>query len=167
MYWNVSEGLIDRKLTREIRHPKSGEILVGAHKRLSEALYKELVKARVTQVEVGVPDLEGAVTVGELVNRQTGEVLLEANKPLTPEMWTSITEAGITEVDVCFPERDDVGIIVSRTLEKDTIRTPKEALIEYIASCVPAILQRLKPRRRSSTVCFSMRASTISARSAG
>ena len=42
MFWNASEGLIDRKLTREIRHPKSGETLVGAHKRLSEALYKEL-----------------------------------------------------------------------------------------------------------------------------
>ena len=95
------------------------------------------MKARVTQVEVGVADLEGAVTVGELVNRQTGEVLLEANKPLTPEMWTAIAEAGITEVDVCFPDRDDVGIIVSRTLEKDTIRTPKEALIEIYRKLRP------------------------------
>ena len=137
LYWNASEGLIDRKLTHEIKHPKSGEVLVGAHKRISEPLYKELVKARVTQVEVSVADLEGAVTVGELVNRQTGEVLLEANKPLTPEMWTTIAEAGITEVDVCFPDRDDVGIIVSRTLEKDTIRTPKEALIEIYRKLRP------------------------------
>src|SRR5271157_2532215 len=137
LFWNASEGLIDRKLTREIKHPKSGETLVGAHKRISEALYKELVKARVTQVEAGVADLEGAVTVGELVNRQTGEVLLEANKPLTPEMWASIAEAGITEVDVCFPDRDDVSVIVSRTLEKDTIRTPKEALIEIYRKLRP------------------------------
>jgi DNA-directed RNA polymerase subunit beta len=137
LFWNASEGLIDRKLTREIKHPKSGESLVGAHKRITEALYKELVKARVTQVEAGVADLEGAVTVGELVNRQTGEVLLEANKPLTPEMWTAIGEAGITEVDVCFPDRDDVGIIVSRTLEKDTIHTPKEALIEIYRKLRP------------------------------
>jgi DNA-directed RNA polymerase subunit beta len=137
LFWNASEGLIDRKLTREIKHPKSGEVLVGAHKRISDALYKELQKARVTQAEVTTADLEGAVTVGELVNRQTGEVLLEANKPLTPEMWTAIGEAGITEVDVCFPERDDVGIIVSRTLEKDTIHTPKEALIEIYRKLRP------------------------------
>ncbi len=137
LFWNVSEGLIDRKLSREIKHPKSGEVVVGAHKRISEALYKELAKARVTQAEVGVADLEGAVTIGELVNRQTGEVLVEANKPLTPEMWTTIGEAGITEVDVCFPERDDVGIIVSRTLEKDTIHTPKEALIEIYRELRP------------------------------
>ncbi len=64
---------------------------------------------------------------------------MKPNKPLTVEMWASIAEAGITEVDVAFPERDDVGIIVSRTLEKDTIRTPKEALIE--------IYRKLRPGR--------------------
>src|SRR6202040_2336280 len=137
LYWNVSESLIDRKLSKEIKHPRSEDVLVGAHKRITEPLYKELVKARVNQVEVGIADLEGALTVGELVNRQTGEVLLEANKALTPEMWASIAEAGITEVDVCFPERDDVGVIVSRTLEKDTIRTPKEALIEIYRKLRP------------------------------
>src|SRR6202000_2186981 len=131
------EGLIDRKLTKEVKHPKTGEVLVGAHKKISDPLYKEMQKARVTQVEVGVADLEGAVTVSELVNRQTGEVLLEANKPLTAEMWASIAEAGITEVDVCFPDRDDVGIIVARTLEKDTIHSPKEALIEIYRKLRP------------------------------
>src|SRR5580658_9918088 len=137
MFWNLSEGLIDRKLTKEIKHPKSGETLVGAHKRITEPLFKELGKARVTQVEITPADLEGAITVGELVNRQTGEVLLEANKPLTPEMFTAIAEAGITEVDIAFPDRDDVGIVVSRTLEKDTIRTSKEALIEIYRKLRP------------------------------
>jgi DNA-directed RNA polymerase subunit beta len=137
LFWNVTEGLIDRKLSREIKNPKTGEVLVGGHKRISEALYKELMKARVTQAEIGVADLEGALTVGELVNRQTGEVLLEANKPLTAENWTAIAEAGITEVDVCFPDRDEVGNIVSRTLEKDSIHSPKEALIEIYRKLRP------------------------------
>src|SRR6202161_4209960 len=137
LYWNASKGLIDRKLTKEIKHPKSGETLVGAHKRITEPLYKELVKARVTQAEIGVADLETAVTVSELGNRQTGEVLLEGNQPLTAEMWASIAEAGITEVDVCFPDRDDTGIIVTRTLEKDSIRSPKEALIEIYRKLRP------------------------------
>src|ERR1700684_2848523 len=137
LFWNLSEGLIDRKLSKEIKHPKSGETLVGAHKRITEPLFKELGKARVTQVEITPADLEGAITVGELVNRQTGEVLLEANKPLTPEMFTAIGEAGITEVDIAFPDRDDVGIVVGRTLEKDTIRTSKEALIEIYRKLRP------------------------------
>ena len=127
LFWNVSEGLIDRKLSKEIKHPQVRRSdLVGAHKRITEPLYKEMVKARVSPGGSRRPaDLEGAVTVGELVNRQTGEVLLEANKPLTAGNVDCDRRSGITEVDVCFPDRDDVGIIVSRTLEKDTIRTPQ------------------------------------------
>ncbi len=30
LYWNVSESLIDRKLSREIKNPKTGEVIVGA-----------------------------------------------------------------------------------------------------------------------------------------
>jgi DNA-directed RNA polymerase subunit beta len=137
IWWNVSEGLVDRKLSHEIKHPRSDEVIVGAHKRISEALYKELVKSKVTQAEASVADLEGAFTVAELVNRQTGEVLLDANKPLTAEMWASLGEAGINEVDVCFPERDDVGVIISRTLDKDAIKNPREALIEIYRKLRP------------------------------
>ena len=137
LYCNVSEGLIDRKISHEIKHPRTDEVLVGAHKRITEALYKELTKARVTQVRVSLADLEGAYTVADLVNRQTGEVLLEANKPLTAETWSALTEAGLTEVDVFFPDRDDISVVLSRTLDKDSIRTPKEALIEIYRKLRP------------------------------
>src|SRR5271169_3637025 len=137
LHWNLSEGLIDRKLSHEIKNPKSDEVIVGAHKRVTEALYKEMVKAKVPAAHVGVADLEGAYTVADLVNRQTGEVLLEANKPLTAEIWSALGDAGITSVDVCFPERDDIGLVLSRTLDKDAIRSPREALIEIYRKLRP------------------------------
>ncbi len=137
LYWNVSEGMMDRKLSREIAHPKNGETLVGAHKRITEALYKEMVKARVSQVGVAVADLEGAYTVADLVDRQTGEVLVEANKPMTAELWNAVGMAGITEVDVFFPERDETGVVLSRTLDKDSIKSPREALIEIYRKLRP------------------------------
>ena len=52
LYWNLSEGLIDRKLSHEIKNPKNDEVIVGAHKRITEALYKELVKAKVPAAHV-------------------------------------------------------------------------------------------------------------------
>jgi len=33
-------GLVDRKLTHEIRNPKSDEVIVGAHKRINENLFQ-------------------------------------------------------------------------------------------------------------------------------
>src|SRR6266436_3568446 len=137
MFWNVSPGLIDRKLTHEIRNPKSDEVIVGAHKRINENLFKEMIKARITQARAALQDLEGAYSVADVVNRQTGEVLLESNKPLTAEIWQAFAEGGITEVDVFFPERDEIGLVLSRTLDKDAIRSSKEALIEIYRKLRP------------------------------
>src|SRR5436189_209300 len=137
LYWNVSPGIVDRKLAHEIRNPKSDEVIVGAHKRITENLFKELIKAKITQIRAALADLEGAYSVADVVNRQTGEVLLEANKPLTAELWQAFAEGGITEVDVFFPERDDIGVVLSRTLDKDAIRSSKEALIEIYRKLRP------------------------------
>src|SRR5207245_6305882 len=112
-----------------IKTPRSEEVLIAAHRRITEPLYKELVKAKIAQARVSLADLEGAFTVGDLVNRQTGEVLLEANKPLTPEIWAALPEAGITGVDMFFPDRDDTGVVITRTLDKDSIRSSRDALI--------------------------------------
>jgi DNA-directed RNA polymerase subunit beta len=137
LYWNVSPGIVDRKLTHEIRNPKTEEVIVGAHKRISDNLFKELIKAKISQIRAALQDLEGAYSVADVVNRQTGEVLLEANKPLTGELWQAFAEGGITEVDVFFPERDDIGVVLSRTLDKDSIRSSKEALIEIYRKLRP------------------------------
>ncbi len=137
LYWNVSPGIVDRKLTHEIRNPKSEEVIVGAHKRITDNLFKELIKAKVSQIRAALADLEGAYSVADVVNRQTGEVLLEANKPLTADLWQAFAESGITEADVFFPERDDIGLVLSRTLDKDSIRTSKEALIEIYRKLRP------------------------------
>ncbi len=137
LLWNVSPGIVDRKLTHEIRNPKSEEIIVGAHKRVTETLFKELIKARISQVRATLADLEGAYSVADVVNRETGEVLLESNKPLSADLWQAFAEAGITEVDVFFPERDEIGLVLSRTLDKDSIRSSKEALIEIYRKLRP------------------------------
>src|ERR1700756_630746 len=137
LFWNVSPGIVDRKLTHEIKNPRTEEVIVGAHKRITENLFKELIKAKVSQGRAALADPEGAYSVADVVNRQTGEVLLEANKPITPDVWQAFAEAGITEVDVFFPERDDIGVVLSRTLDKDGIRSSKEALIEIYRKLRP------------------------------
>jgi DNA-directed RNA polymerase subunit beta len=137
LYWNVSEGLLDRKLSHEIKNPRTDEVLVAAHKRITEPLYKELTKAKVTQVRASVADLEGAYTVADLINRTTGEVVLEANKPVPPELWGTLADAGINGADVFFPDRDDTGVVLSRTLDKDAVHSQREALIEIYRKLRP------------------------------
>ena len=49
------------------------------------AILKEIQKAKVTEIEVDITDLEGAWTAGDVVDTTTGEVMLEANSELTAD----------------------------------------------------------------------------------
>jgi len=46
-------------------------------------------------------------------------------------------DAGVPEIAVFFPERDDIGVVLSLTLRKDTIKTTQEALIEIYRKLRP------------------------------
>jgi DNA-directed RNA polymerase subunit beta len=137
LYWQTSEGLIGRRLSREIRRPRADDLVASANRIISPSVYKDIVKAKISAVEITATDLEGAASVADVINTQTGEVLLEANQELTPDVLSQIIDAGITELHLFFPERDDIGVPLSNTLKKDTLRNPQEALIEIYRKLRP------------------------------
>jgi len=137
LYWQTSEGLIGRRLSREIRRPRADDLVVSASRIISDSVYKDIVKAKISAVEITASDLESAYSVADVINTQTGEVLLEANQELTPDVLSQIIDAGIAELELFFPERDDIGGVLSNTLKKDTLRSPQEALIEIYRKLRP------------------------------
>ncbi|MGO9897098.1 MAG: DNA-directed RNA polymerase subunit beta [Bryobacteraceae bacterium] len=136
LLWNVDEGLTGLKLSHAIA-AKGGETVVGQGKKITPSLYKEILKAKITQVEVAVNDLEGAYVVADIFDTGSGEVYVEANSELTATQLTKLIEAGISDFEIFFPERDEVGTVISSTIRKDTIKTQNEALIEIYRKLRP------------------------------
>ena len=134
--WNVDEGLRGLKLSRAISG-KGGEAIVAQGKKITESLYKEILKAKIQQVDIDVVDLEGAFVVADVVDMSTGEVLIDANSELTATALSRIIESGIEEFEVFFPERDDVGTVISSTIKKDPVKAQNEALIEIYRKLRP------------------------------
>src|SRR5207249_1993414 len=66
---------------------------------------------------------------------QTDRLTIEGKKIF----WnvSDIIDAGVPELPVFFPERDDIGVVLSQTVRKDTIKTPQEALIEIYRKLRP------------------------------
>ncbi len=98
---------------------------------------KELHKAHLSEIEIDMNDLEGAMTAADVVDQNTGEILLDANQELTSDKIAKMMDAGITELHLFFPERDDVGNVISHTLKRDSVKTPQEALIEIYRKLRP------------------------------
>src|SRR5499433_2787871 len=137
VYWNVSDNVIGLKVSKDITHSKTKEVLVHAGKKITTSVYNHIKQAKVERFEINPEDLEGAFAVGDIVDTNTGEVIVETNNELTQNIIRQIIDAGVPELSVFFPERDDIGVVLSQTLRKDTIKTTQEALIEIYRKLRP------------------------------
>jgi len=163
----VSPGIVDRKLTHEIKNARTEEVIVGAHKRITENLFKELIKAKVSQVRAALADLEGAYSVADVVNRQTGEVLLEANKPITADVCGKRLRKPASRKSMSFSRSATISGWCSRARSTRTASvSSKEALIEIYRKLRPGDPPTLETPRIFSAECSSIRVSMISAGSA-
>ncbi len=142
LFWTLdpasekATNLLGMKLAHSIKS-KSGDEVAHSGRKISAAILKEIQKAKISEIEIDMSDLEGAWAAGDIVDTTSGEVLLEANSEITADKVSKIMESGVVEMTVFFPERDDVGTVISQTLRRDSVTTPSEALIEIYRKLRP------------------------------
>src|SRR5437660_1120854 len=129
-------NLLGLKLAHSIKD-KSGHEIAHSGRKISAAVFKEIQKAKISEIDIDTTDLEGAFIAADVVDTGTGEVLLEANNEITSDKLSKFMDAGVEEIHVFFPERDDVGNVISATLRRDSVKTPQEALIEIYRKLRP------------------------------
>jgi DNA-directed RNA polymerase subunit beta len=142
LYWTLDPAgdrptsLLGMKLSHRVA-TRGGDEIAHSGRKITPAILKEIQKAKISEVEIDVSDLEGAWAASDIVDTTTGEVLLEANNEITPEVLSKVLDANVVELHLFFPERDDVGLVISQTLRRDSITTPQEALIEIYRKLRP------------------------------
>jgi DNA-directed RNA polymerase subunit beta len=139
LHFEPSEGLVGLRLAETVED-RSGEVIVrgGSNaKKLSRRDIDQLQKAKIKNVVVDPQEVEGAFLTDDIVNVETGEVIAESNAELGAREWQQIIESGVTEVEIFFPERDEVGTVISQTLKKDSVKTPRDAILEIYRKMRP------------------------------
>jgi DNA-directed RNA polymerase subunit beta len=129
-------NLVGLKADLEIKS-KSGDAIVRKGKEITRTNLEALRKAKIREVEIDAAQFEGAYAVADVVNTETGEVILEANNEITAAKLQEIVESGVQSFSLFFPEGDDVGVVISQTLKKDTITKPVDALLEIYRKMRP------------------------------
>ncbi len=135
IFWEMGTGLKGMKLSYAIA--KGGTTIVPQGRKVTESLYRELVKNKVDQVEVAVNDLDGAYFAADVIDMETGEVLADANHEASATAIQRVIEAGIKTFEVFFPERDDAGMVIAMTLKKDPVKAQNDALLEIYRKLRP------------------------------
>ena len=107
-----------------------GEVVVEKGRRVTARHIRDLIKAKVTKLEVPAEYLIGRALARDVAAPKTGELLLECNSELTAESLQLLVDAGIKDIETLYTNDLDCGPFISDTLRNDPSRTQMEALVE-------------------------------------
>ncbi|MEW6271380.1 MAG: DNA-directed RNA polymerase subunit beta [Thermodesulfobacteriota bacterium] len=123
------------KVTRDVRHPETNEIIVKEGRKLTKGSIRQLEHAGVEVLPITPEDVIGKVSAFDIADPSTGEVLVECNQEISPDVLEKLRERGIERFDVLF--LDYTGPSLRNTMLQDKISSPDEAIME--------IYKRLRP----------------------
>jgi DNA-directed RNA polymerase subunit beta len=131
------EQLMGQRVTRDVKDPKSGDVLAREGRKFNKAIVRQLEQAKVTEVPVGVEDIVRRISAHDVVDSTSGEVLVQCNDELTEETVEKLKAHGVKRLEVLFTEDQPGGGPLRLTLAQDKLNTPEEATLE--------IYRRLRP----------------------
>jgi DNA-directed RNA polymerase subunit beta len=130
LYWDLSDGLVGKTMAEDVKHPKSGTVLIASRKKITEELLKQLQDAGVVRVAIDRKDLQtayalsgikGKVKGGEEIGDTALDLLIGKGEPF----------------EVFFPTEDEAGLLIVNTLKKDLRKDSNQALAEIYRKLRP------------------------------
>src|SRR5438045_6186172 len=121
------ELLPGQRANRDIKHPKTGEIIVKKNRKFTRAAIKKLEQAKIKTLPLDAEELVTKISARDVVDESTGEVLLECNQEVTEEIVEQLRERRINSFAVLFIDNLNVGPFLRQTLNIDKISSPAAA----------------------------------------
>ena len=138
----------ERTIAQVGRRTASPELFAGL--KLDAAMRKGLKDSDKVKRDVRAEELVDAVLGEDVVDPSTGELVAEAGSTVSPELLARAQELGKKELRLAFPGWDLVGEILTKTIEKDSIRAKLDAIMEVYRRLRPGD----PPTQESATTLF-------------
>ncbi|HBO84533.1 MAG: DNA-directed RNA polymerase subunit beta [Deltaproteobacteria bacterium GWC2_42_11] len=113
------EHLVGQKTSKDIKDPKTGEVIVKKDRKLSKLIIRKLVAAGIRHIPATTDEIIGKIVSRDVVDPVTGEVILECNQTVTSEKFEEINKRGIKKFELLFI--DAIGPSLRETLINDRI----------------------------------------------
>ncbi|MCK4739389.1 MAG: DNA-directed RNA polymerase subunit beta [Deltaproteobacteria bacterium] len=100
----VPQYIVGQRASRDIKDPKTGDLLVRKDKKITRLALKKFDAAGLKYIPLEVEDIIGRVASKDIVDPSTGEVVLECNQVLTREVLDELSKRKINRFDLLFIE---------------------------------------------------------------
>src|SRR5258707_8598 len=89
------ELLVGQRATRDIKHPKTKEVLVKKNRKFTKGAIRKLQESGVDQLPIDLDELVGKVSAKDVIDESTGEVLLQCNEELSEAKLDELRDRGV------------------------------------------------------------------------
>ncbi|MBI3398695.1 MAG: DNA-directed RNA polymerase subunit beta [Deltaproteobacteria bacterium] len=151
-----ADHLIAQRVSKDIKDPKTEDIIVKKDRKFNRAIVKRLIAAGIKYIPIEVEDVLGRIAANDIVDNKTGEVLLECNQVITKEKLEEIEKRSIEKFQLLFIE--GIGSFFRDTLVNDRItneetkiiqayrrESPADATTNMTINAIVEIYKRMKP----------------------
>src|SRR3984957_18624605 len=129
--------LLGSRVTRDIKDPKSGEVIAREGRKFNKAIVRLLEAAKIGEIPIAPEDVTGRVSAHDVIDSTTGEVLVQCNEELSEETVEKLKTHGVRKIEVLYTEDPPGGGPLRLTLAQDKLEKPEDAILE--------IYRRLRP----------------------
>ncbi len=126
-----------KRASKEVRDPKSGEVIVKKGRVFTMKAIKRLKSIKANLIPINVEEIMGHAFAQSIVDPDTGETIVSVAELINEEVLTKLSDAGIDEFDLLYVDVATNSDSIRKTLLLDKVETKEEALIE--------IYRRLRP----------------------
>jgi len=128
---------VGERVSEDILDPATGQILLKEGNKINKTILKRLEDSGIDRLLINEEQIIGRRVAIDVIDMDSGEVLLESNQEITQEKLDSFLENRVTLIELLIIEGSSISSYLSDTLEKDTIKTQEDALLE--------IYKRMRP----------------------
>jgi DNA-directed RNA polymerase subunit beta len=133
----ISEMLIGMKALRNIKAPRTNELVVKEGSRITKGAFKRIEAAGIKEIPISKEELIGRVTLNDLIDPETGEVILEGNEEIRGEIADRIMSLKISELNLLLIDGINYLPSIRDTLIMDKADSADKALIEVYRKMRP------------------------------
>ena len=131
------EFLKGKRASKEVRDPKSGEVIVKKGRVFTLKAIKRLDSVNAKLIPINVEEIIGHAFANTIADPNNDEPIVKVAEIIDEEVLTKLSDAGINEFDLLYVDAASNSDSIRKTLLQDKVETKEEALIE--------IYRRLRP----------------------
>ena len=143
------ELLQGQRAARDLKDPKTGDILVRKNRKFTAAVIRKIEKLKLSTIPVDEEQLIDSVIAEDVIDENTGEVLAECNDDVTIELLGQLREAGVAQFRILFIDNLNVGPFLRSTINVELAERRRaygeSAVQDSAEEAIMEIYRRLRP----------------------